>query len=67
MREATESLRLLNGSPEFVLTYEDRDGDWMLVGDVPWEYVSSCHASADKHIYTQICIETKRFDHLLFK
>lgn len=27
--------RLLNSS-EFVLTYEDKDGDWMLVGDVPW-------------------------------
>jgi len=27
---------LLHGS-EYVLTYEDRDGDWMLVGDVPWE------------------------------
>ncbi|KAE8685752.1 Auxin-responsive protein IAA9 [Hibiscus syriacus] len=27
---------LLHGS-EFVLTYEDKDGDWMLVGDVPWE------------------------------
>ena len=25
-----------NGS-EFVPTYEDKDGDWMLVGDVPWE------------------------------
>eukprot|EP00250_Pteridium_aquilinum_P011818 c20326_g1_i1 orf=674-1822(-) len=21
---------------EFVLTYEDKEGDWMLVGDVPW-------------------------------
>uniref|UniRef100_A0A453S7M8 Auxin-responsive protein n=1 Tax=Aegilops tauschii subsp. strangulata TaxID=200361 RepID=A0A453S7M8_AEGTS len=21
---------------ELVLTYEDKDGDWMLVGDVPW-------------------------------
>ncbi|KAI3789697.1 hypothetical protein L2E82_02500 [Cichorium intybus] len=21
---------------EFVTTYEDKDGDWMLVGDVPW-------------------------------
>lgn len=20
-----------------VVTYEDGDGDWMLVGDVPWE------------------------------
>ncbi|KAG8389149.1 hypothetical protein BUALT_Bualt02G0199100 [Buddleja alternifolia] len=29
--------RLLDGSSEFVLTYEDKDGDWMLVGDVPWE------------------------------
>ena len=29
---------LLHGS-EFVLTYEDKDGDWMLVGDVPWPYV----------------------------
>lgn len=25
-----------NGS-EFAPTYEDKDGDWMLVGDVPWE------------------------------
>lgn len=22
---------------EHILTYEDKDGDWMLVGDVPWE------------------------------
>ncbi|KAM3348311.1 hypothetical protein ACQJBY_021923 [Aegilops geniculata] len=22
---------------EYVMTYEDKDGDWMLVGDVPWE------------------------------
>ncbi|KAG8491913.1 hypothetical protein CXB51_015251 [Gossypium anomalum] len=28
---------LLHGS-EYVLTYEDKDGDWMLVGDVPWEF-----------------------------
>lgn len=33
---------LLHGS-EYVLTYEDRDGDWMLVGDVPWEmFTDSC-------------------------
>ncbi|XP_038993917.1 auxin-responsive protein IAA16-like [Hibiscus syriacus] len=33
---------LLNGS-EYVPTYEDKDGDWMLVGDVPWEmFVHSC-------------------------
>ncbi|CAN1270139.1 Auxin-responsive protein IAA11 [Linum perenne] len=29
-------LRLLDGSSEFVITYEDKEGDWMLVGDVPW-------------------------------
>ncbi|KAJ4832640.1 Auxin-responsive protein iaa16 [Turnera subulata] len=33
---------LLNGS-EYVPTYEDKDGDWMLVGDVPWGmFVDSC-------------------------
>ncbi|XP_047311791.1 auxin-responsive protein IAA14-like [Impatiens glandulifera] len=27
----------------YVHTYEDKDGDWMLVGDVPWEmFVHSC-------------------------
>lgn len=24
---------------EYVPTYEDKDGDWMLVGDVPWRSV----------------------------
>ncbi|XP_058180441.1 auxin-responsive protein IAA27-like [Rhododendron vialii] len=33
---------LLHGS-EYVLTYEDKDSDWMLVGDVPWEmFTNSC-------------------------
>ncbi|CAI0423240.1 unnamed protein product [Linum tenue] len=33
---------LVNGS-EYVLTYEDKDGDWMLVGDVPWEmFTETC-------------------------
>ncbi|XP_042049538.1 auxin-responsive protein IAA17-like [Salvia splendens] len=28
---------------EYVPTYEDKDGDWMLVGDVPWRmFVESC-------------------------
>lgn len=22
---------------DYAPTYEDKDGDWMLVGDVPWE------------------------------
>lgn len=35
-------MHLLNSS-EYVPTYEDKDGDWMLVGDVPWEmFVGSC-------------------------
>ncbi|CAK7347314.1 unnamed protein product [Dovyalis caffra] len=33
---------LLHGS-EYVLTYEDKDGDWMLVGDVPWVmFIETC-------------------------
>lgn len=40
--DATGSLQLLDGSSDFVLTYEDKEGDWMLVGDVPWEmFISS--------------------------
>ncbi|KAI4368385.1 hypothetical protein MLD38_016947 [Melastoma candidum] len=28
---------------EYAPTYEDKDGDWMLVGDVPWEmFVTTC-------------------------
>ncbi|WMV34157.1 hypothetical protein MTR67_027542 [Solanum verrucosum] len=33
---------VLNSS-DYVPTYEDKDGDWMLVGDVPWQmFVNSC-------------------------
>ncbi|XP_039012414.1 auxin-responsive protein IAA9-like [Hibiscus syriacus] len=33
---------LLHGS-EYVLIYKDKDGDWMLVGDVPWEmFIETC-------------------------
>ncbi|KAK9288298.1 hypothetical protein L1049_016749 [Liquidambar formosana] len=34
--QAAKPSKLLDGSSEFVLTYEDKEGDWMLVGDVPW-------------------------------
>ncbi|XP_030934638.1 auxin-responsive protein IAA11 isoform X2 [Quercus lobata] len=34
--KATRSSKMLGGSSDFVLTYEDKEGDWMLVGDVPW-------------------------------
>lgn len=39
MVEAGGSSKLLVGSSEYVLTYEDKEGDWMLVGDVPWRYI----------------------------
>ncbi|XVF17422.1 hypothetical protein REPUB_Repub10bG0121100 [Reevesia pubescens] len=33
---------LLHGS-DYALTYKDKDGDWMLVGDVPWEmFIETC-------------------------
>ncbi|XP_058207780.1 auxin-responsive protein IAA13 isoform X2 [Rhododendron vialii] len=43
MTEATRpASKLLDGSSDFVLTYEDKEGDWMLVGDVPWRmFISS--------------------------
>ncbi|XP_068657972.1 auxin-responsive protein IAA12-like [Aristolochia californica] len=34
--ETPKISKLLDECSEFVLTYEDREGDWMLVGDVPW-------------------------------
>ncbi|KOM55088.1 hypothetical protein LR48_Vigan10g098000 [Vigna angularis] len=40
--QGTKLIDLLNGS-DYVPTYEDKDGDWMLVGDVPWEmFVQTC-------------------------
>ncbi|KAK7301067.1 hypothetical protein RJT34_11926 [Clitoria ternatea] len=42
MLSETKLRDLLHGS-EYVLTYEDKDGDWMLVGDVPWEmFIDTC-------------------------
>ncbi|KAF7116292.1 hypothetical protein RHSIM_RhsimUnG0031900 [Rhododendron simsii] len=38
----SHSKDLLHGS-EQMLAYEDKDGDWLLVGDVPWEmFIDSC-------------------------
>ncbi|CAA6660855.1 unnamed protein product [Spirodela intermedia] len=45
IRNYPDELRLVdtvNGT-EYVPTYEDKDGDWMLVGDVPWKmFIESC-------------------------
>jgi auxin-responsive protein IAA len=44
LHKSSSKDRLTNGSKvdalkdqEYVLTYEDKDADWMLVGDLPWE------------------------------
>ncbi|KAL3631913.1 hypothetical protein CASFOL_024897 [Castilleja foliolosa] len=46
----TESrlMDLLHGS-EYVLTYEDKDADWMLVGDVPWDDVYRFMQETEDH------------------
>jgi auxin-responsive protein IAA len=42
LNDDSKLMDLLHGS-EFVLTYEDKDGDWMLVGDVPWKmFTDTC-------------------------
>ncbi|XP_015945275.1 auxin-responsive protein IAA31 isoform X2 [Arachis duranensis] len=33
----SHQLPLISGNNVHVLTYEDQEGDWMMVGDVPWE------------------------------
>ncbi|XP_074556068.1 auxin-responsive protein IAA17-like isoform X1 [Curcuma longa] len=36
-------LMVLRNGSAYAITYEDKDGDWMLVGDVPWEmFTNSC-------------------------
>ncbi|KAK1300697.1 Auxin-responsive protein IAA8 [Acorus calamus] len=41
---------LLHGS-EYVFTHEDKDGDWMLVGGVPWEVWKSSIATSFKCLH----------------
>ncbi|PKU72152.1 auxin-induced protein 22D [Dendrobium catenatum] len=37
------SVTLGGGGSNYAVAYEDKDGDWMLVGDVPWRmFISSC-------------------------
>lgn len=35
--EEGNNLNPVKTADEYLPTYEDKDGDWMLVGDVPWE------------------------------
>ncbi|XP_076889452.1 auxin-induced protein 22A-like [Bidens hawaiensis] len=40
---ALENLFGLGDECEYIPIYEDKDGDWMLVGDVPWEmFTETC-------------------------
>uniref|UniRef100_A0A0A9FEU1 Auxin-responsive protein n=1 Tax=Arundo donax TaxID=35708 RepID=A0A0A9FEU1_ARUDO len=44
-RVGNEEMKLVDvvSGTEYVPTYEDKDGDWMLVGDVPWRmFVETC-------------------------
>ncbi|CAD6272672.1 unnamed protein product [Miscanthus lutarioriparius] len=43
-RVGNEEMALVDvvSGAEYVPTYEDKDGDWMLVGDVPWSVGSEC-------------------------
>ncbi|VFQ59688.1 unnamed protein product [Cuscuta campestris] len=36
-------INFIQGPDDYTPTYEDKDGDWMLAGDVPWEmFVNNC-------------------------
>ncbi|KAK1434095.1 hypothetical protein QVD17_11013 [Tagetes erecta] len=38
-----EAMKEENESCEYVAIYQDKDGDWMLVGDVPWPmFIETC-------------------------
>lgn len=36
MKNVGEAMKGESEGCEYVAIYEDKDGDWMLVGDVPW-------------------------------
>ncbi|KAJ6830719.1 auxin-responsive protein IAA17-like [Iris pallida] len=42
-RDGQTRNKLTDHGSEKILTYEDKDGDWMLVGDVPWDmFTETC-------------------------
>ncbi|KAK8673879.1 hypothetical protein V6N13_112188 [Hibiscus sabdariffa] len=59
----------LSHGSEYVLTYEDKDGDWMLVGDVPWEmFIETCKRlkimkSTDANGLAPRATEKSKIDH----
>jgi hypothetical protein len=59
-RVGNEEMALVDvvSGAEYVPTYEDKDGDWMLVGDVPWRSVSF-HSGAFLAIITSATTKIK--------
>lgn len=37
MKELMNELKVNVDCSDYVPTYQDKDGDWMLLGDVPWQ------------------------------
>lgn len=50
---------LPDGSSGLVLTYEDKEGDWMLVGDVPWRMFIGSVKRHWSHLHS--CVEVKEW------
>ncbi|KAL6607743.1 hypothetical protein ACP70R_040806 [Stipagrostis hirtigluma subsp. patula] len=50
-RVGNEEMKLVDvvSGTEYVPTYEDKDGDWMLVGDVPWRDVCGDVPATSSH------------------
>lgn len=36
-KRTVNPLTLLDSAADFIITYEDSEGDCMLVGDIPWK------------------------------
>jgi len=43
---------------EYVPIYKDKDGDWMMIGDVPWKYVI--------YVYIQLYLYKSTFLKIFF-
>ncbi|KAJ6810746.1 auxin-responsive protein IAA1-like [Iris pallida] len=52
---------------EYVPTYKDKDGDWMLVGDVPWKmFVASCKRLRLMKSSEAVNLGTIKVSHFIF-
>ncbi len=58
--QAPNSSKLLDASSEFVFTYEDKEGDWMLVGDDPWGHVTMINLLL--FLFDNLVVEIGKFE-----